>query len=327
MAVAFCDNAKPKPVESYPEQEFRARERPNLVSIMNSQHVFGQILSILNQTGLTPQLLAEDNVTLFLPTNDALNKLPPGYLANLRANPQKLEEILSYHVVTTQVPRLYNDLEMMSMSNKPVRVNQYGTVNFYAVEGVKVTSFGQHAKNGYVYGIDGLLTPPEGDIIDIIINRPDMRTLSSLISKAGIMDRIKNDHNMTIFAPTDDAFASLNPAVLQYLEYSPNTIRDILMYHIIDRQSLYSIGWRHTMTFSTADGHNDPLMIIERGDDVWVNNAKITEKDISADNGVLHVIDDTLIPIRVTLEIENQGINLRVPRPTAAATTPAPIQI
>ncbi|RUS69093.1 hypothetical protein EGW08_023142, partial [Elysia chlorotica] len=87
---------------------------------------------------------------------------------------------------------------------------------------------------------------------------------------------------------------------------------DVLLYHVVERITLYSIGMRHTLTFHTADQGRDNLMVLEdfATGDIMVNTAKIVKKDISATNGVIHVIDEVLVPARVLLKIEEQGITI-----------------
>ena len=71
--------------------------------------------------------------------------------------------------------------------------------------------------NGFVHGIDGLMTPPTGDIVSILSSRPDMKVFSSLINKAGLVDVINKDRNITVFAPTDASFSQLPATVIPYL--------------------------------------------------------------------------------------------------------------
>jgi len=287
----------------------RPHVQPNLVTALGKIGGFGQILGILNSTGLTRTLLAEPEMTVFLPNNDALARLPPGALDALIADPQKLEDTLSYHVVRDTATKLRNDMELTSITGKPIRINTYGLNHKMSAEGVEITKTGIRVANGVVHVIGGIMTPPEGDIVDIILNRPDMTKLRQLLSDADLVTAIKNDHNMTLFAPNDAAFSQLDQKVLDYFGYNPETLKEVLLYHVISRQTLYSIGMRHTMTFATADGHHDNVMLIERGDEIFVNHARVMEKDISADNGVIHVVDQVLVPIRTILEIENQGLN------------------
>ncbi|KAK3784094.1 hypothetical protein RRG08_060521 [Elysia crispata] len=96
------------------------------------------------------------------------------------------------------------------------------------------------------------------------------------------------------------------------LFFNDSFSRDVLLHHVVDRKTLYSIGMRHTLTYLTADQGHDYLMILEdfATGDIKVNTACIVQKDISATNGIIHIIDEALVPARVLLKIEEQGITI-----------------
>ncbi|XP_012941409.1 transforming growth factor-beta-induced protein ig-h3 [Aplysia californica] len=219
-------------------------------------------------------------MTLFAPTDEALAKVPAQDLAALTADPQKLAQVLSYHAVgdtAFKVRGRTNDKVLTAVSGQPVRVNLYNILHVASAEGVKITERDIHVDNGYVQGIDGIMVPPEGDIVDLVTKRSDMKTLGLLLSKAGLIDVIK----------------------------------DTLLYHVVNRLTLYSVGMRDSMTFTTADRKHDRVMLIDDGSgDIFLNHAKVTEKDISATNGVIHVLDEVLVPISVLLKIEEAGLSL-----------------
>ncbi|XP_012941416.1 transforming growth factor-beta-induced protein ig-h3-like [Aplysia californica] len=287
---------------------------PDLVTVLANKGHYSVILGLLNSTGLLNQLLAAPQMTLFAPTDEALAKLPPQELTALQADPQRLTQVLSYHAVTGlsfEVKGRNNDKVLSSSSGQPIRINVYPIVHAYSAEGVKISEKDIQVANGYVQGIDGIMVPPEGDIIDLLAKRPDMKTLTSLLKTAGLVNTIKADHNITVFAPTDAAFAKLSPPVLTYLQDNPGALAEVLLYHVVARKTLYSIGMRQAMSFPTADSHHDSLMLIEDSNgDIYLNHAKLLEVDHSATNGVLHVIDDVIVPIRIILAIEGAGLSL-----------------
>merc|ERR1712154_696469 len=148
-----------------------------------------------------------------------------------------------------------------------------------------------------------------GDIVELINNNPNTTVLAKLIA-------ISADSNQTLFAPTDAAFSHLDDQALTYLQNNANALKQVLLYHLVPKTTLYSIGMRHAMTFETADsaGHHDfnNLMLIEdpNNDDVYLNHAKVSKADISATNGVIHLLDDVLVPTDVLIQIEDQGLHL-----------------
>jgi len=289
----------------------------DLVTTLTNDGNYTRILYLLGEAGLLPTLLAAPNVTLFLPTDEAINRVPVDVINDLSTSNQ-LKDVLLYHAVTTeqhQIRHRDNDAVLTSANGKPIRINLYDKPNrVHTAEGVKVVDEDIRVTNGWVHGIDGIMTAPAGNIVDIIANRTDMTTLTALLKMANLTDKIRADHNITVFAPTDDAFAKLPAEVTSYLTDPANAgaLKQILLYHVVPKTTLYSIGMRHAQEFPTADKGHDNLMLLEDfiSDDVYINRVLVTEKDISATNGVLHVLDGVQIPTRILISLERHGLNL-----------------
>jgi len=280
------------------------------VAVIADEGKYNTITSLLNSAGLIDTLKAATNLTLFLPTDDAMAKVPKATLDSLQADPAKLSALLQYHATTEQAFRIrgkQNDMVLNSVSGQPIRINQYGG-HVTSAEGVQIVQPNLQVANGYVHGIDGVMTPPEGNLVDIVAGRSDLTTLTSLLTAAGLIDVVKNDMNITVFAPSDAAFAKVDAAVLKFLQNSTDDLKEVLLYHVINKNTLYSVGMHHALTFSSAD-HNAKIMTIEDGSGhIFINQAKVSERDISADNGVLHIIDDVLIPTKIFVKIQAAGL-------------------
>lgn len=123
-------------------------------------------------------------------------------------------------------------------------------------------------------------------------------TFSSLIDAAGVADELSGTGPFTVFVPTDEAFAKLDPAVLAALQDPANVevLRSILRFHVVEGNWYSSVivdGEQPTLEgsaveFSTVGG-------------VTVSGANIVTADIPASNGVVHAIDAVLVPPSVDL--------------------------
>jgi len=123
-------------------------------------------------------------------------------------------------------------------------------------------------------------------------------TFSSLIDAAGMADELKGTGPFTVFVPTDDAFAEVDPAVLAALQDPANVevLRSILRFHIVEGNWYANVivdGEQPTLEgsmveFSTVGG-------------VTVSGAGVATADIPASNGVVHAIDAVLVPPTVDL--------------------------
>jgi len=277
------------------------RPAGDLETVLSHKPHYSMLLGLLRSSGLLDTLKQAPALTLFAPTNAALSAIPNDQFNDLKNDASKLAHLLKYHAtnVAFHTGRNTNDRVLNSMDgNKPIRINVYKTLHVQSAEGVNITENDIRISNGFVQGIDGVMSPPEGDAIDVINADPNLTTLAALIHQAGLEAAIRADKNITVFAPTNAAFAQLTDEALTYLQNSPQALQEVLLYHVVKKTTLYSIGMRNAMTFETADKHRDQLMLIENqdGDEFYLNNAKVSAADISATNGVVHQLDGVLVP-------------------------------
>ena len=127
------------------------------------------------------------------------------------------------------------------------------------------------------------------DLVDTAIAAGDFTTLVSALQAADLEEKLRSAGPFTIFAPTDEAFAALPAEMLD----DPDIVFDILLYHVIDGAFMAS-DISEVETLTTLLG--DDLIFTLAGGEVKVNEANITTSNIAATNGVIHVIDQVLLP-------------------------------
>jgi phosphate transport system substrate-binding protein len=140
-------------------------------------------------------------------------------------------------------------------------------------------------------------------IAQLAAETPELSTLVSLVEAAGLTDVLNsNDVQLTVFAPTNDAFAALPDFVVDYVTSDVELLTRVLTYHVIagavtsDMVSPMSVDSME-MTAVGADATGSQLTInVDAEGNVWVDNAKVVITDIIASNGVVHVIDTVLVP-------------------------------
>jgi len=125
---------------------------------------YTQILYLLQKAGLIDTLLKATDITLFLPTDAAMARVSPQTINDLSMNQTALVDLLSYHAVVGTAEKIGhhdNDKDLTSCNNKPIRINIYNSpIRVRSAEGIKVTDEDIHVANGYVHGIDGIMTAP-----------------------------------------------------------------------------------------------------------------------------------------------------------------------
>ncbi|WP_414517296.1 fasciclin domain-containing protein [Nostoc sp. PCC 9305] len=149
-------------------------------------------------------------------------------------------------------------------------------------------------------------TPGGTDIVSLAASSSSFTTLTSLLKTAGLADILQQPGPYTVFAPTNDAFAALPAATLQQLEQPENreALVKILRYHVVPgavTASQLSAG-----ELTTDEGRPVNIQIDSANSQVSVNNARVLQADVKASNGVIHAINQVLIPPDVNISQLNQ---------------------
>uniref|UniRef100_A0A8W8L0B9 FAS1 domain-containing protein n=1 Tax=Magallana gigas TaxID=29159 RepID=A0A8W8L0B9_MAGGI len=257
------------------------------------------LISLVKQAGLADALLSGE-YTIFAPTNAAFSKLPQSVLDGLQRDTTALANILKYHVVKGSIHKAdaSNELQLETLAGTKIRFNIYNHNNVVTVEGSKITHFDLTASNGMVHVIDTVMMPPTGSIVDLVAGNSHLSTLLSLVQSAGLAGALQGD-GLTVFAPTDAAFNKLDTHVLDNLKSHPQLLKEILEYHVVPHTE-YSAGLYNREHLRTLDSHHDIIRLGVSSTNGVVLNRKshVTQADISATNGVVHIIDHVLIPAR-----------------------------
>ncbi|WP_050931560.1 fasciclin domain-containing protein [Aestuariivita boseongensis] len=136
------------------------------------------------------------------------------------------------------------------------------------------------------------------NIVEIAASDPNFSTLVAAISAAGLADTLSGPGPFTVFAPTNAAFNALPAGTVDNLLLPENvdTLRSILTYHVVPGQvtSDQLIGQR--LDVATVQGGTVRIDAANKLGTVKVNDATVTQADIIASNGVIHVIDKVLLP-------------------------------
>jgi len=133
------------------------------------------------------------------------------------------------------------------------------------------------------------------NIVETASTNDDFETLVTAVVAAGLDGTLSDESaEFTVFAPTDDAFAALDPVFLTNLvENDTATLASILTYHVVSG-SVMSTDLSDGMSVATVQGSTIDIKI-ENGK-VFINEAEVILADIQCSNGVIHVIDQVIVP-------------------------------
>jgi transforming growth factor-beta-induced protein len=276
---------------------------------------FTTLLAAATAAGLDDELAdcSFGPVTLFAPTNAAFAALPDGTLDALLADPAALAEVLKYHLLpgvvkAADLPASGSSVELTTVQGKTITIAVSASgVSINGVAMVIETDY--DACNGVIHVIDAVLVPPADEepecqtIAEIAAADGRFTTLLAAAGIAGLDDELadKDFGPVTVFAPTDAAFAALKEALgdeaWDALLADPDTLADVLLYHIVSGKVYAAdvLGFAEPTPVKTLLGQD---IVIEVTDDGVVINgvALVIQTDIEACNGVIHVIDAVLVP-------------------------------
>ncbi len=133
------------------------------------------------------------------------------------------------------------------------------------------------------------------DIVDTAVAAGDFNTLVAAVQAAGLVDTLKGDGPFTVFAPTDEAFAALPAGTVDSLLKPENRaqLQAILAYHVVPGKVM-AIDVADGTSAATVQGSTVAFVVADGS--VKVNGSNVTAADITASNGVIHVIDTVLLP-------------------------------
>ncbi|MGB5987751.1 MAG: fasciclin domain-containing protein [Desulfobacterales bacterium] len=133
------------------------------------------------------------------------------------------------------------------------------------------------------------------DIVDTAASAGSFNTLVAAVEAAGLVETLKGEGPFTVFAPTDEAFAKLPEGTLDDLLKPENKdkLAGILTYHVVSGKVMAAdvIGMD-----SAATVNGKALTVSQKDGSVFVDGAMVTQTDVKASNGVIHVIDAVVLP-------------------------------
>ncbi len=245
------------------------------------------------------------DLTVFAPTNDAFAALGDTLQAALDDPSGLLTDVLAYHVLGESLTgeELVHAGSATTLGGADVTVEVRDGNVF--INDAQVVIADVEASNGIVHVIDAVLLPPAPEpepqtIAEIAAGNEDLSTLVTALgvaSEAGPIDflgAVSDPHaDLTVFAPTNDAFAALGDTLQAALDDPSGLLTDVLAYHVLG-ESLTGEELVHAGSATTLGGADVTVEV--RDGNVFINDAQVVIADVEASNGIVHVIDAVLLP-------------------------------
>jgi transforming growth factor-beta-induced protein len=288
FVFSSCEKEEDPPMNPGPDP------LPSIAAIASDNADFSILVEALAKANLVSTLDGAGTFTVFAPDNNAFSDLfadlGVGGIEDLSA--ETLTPILLYHVLgETKSSSMITEGYYSSLSPAQGRTaSMYiGTSDGVSINGdASVTSPDIEASNGVIHAIDAVLLPPT--VVDIASKNDNFETLVAAVVGAELAETLSDPNGtFTVFAPTDDAFAALGMDV-------PSDLTPILLYHVLG-SAVYSDQISSSI-ISSLNADNPEIVVEASEMGVYLNgSAKVVATDIVGTNGVIHVIDQVILPI------------------------------
>lgn len=259
---------------------------------------FERLVAALEVSGLDAALDGNQRFTVFAPTDAAFEQLPTDALRSLLLLPEKaddLELILLHHVfagdlLAADVVQLDN---FATLSDQRLDVSVEPSGVFLDDARIVVTDI--PCSNGVIHVIDRVLMPNTSTILETAIDAGGFETLAFAVQAADLFDTLQGPGPFTVFAPTNDAFASVPVQILRRLLFPDNQplLQRVLTFHVVPGR-LYAEDVVQMGSLTTLQGSTLDVQVVNG--EVFVGGAKVVLADLEARNGNIHVIDGVLVP-------------------------------
>lgn len=294
----------------------KTEDNPNLLptpqtiaTMVTSNGKLTLLTAAVNRAGLATTLAGTGPFTVFAPSDDAFRAAGFADAAAINAVPvATLSNILLYHVVSgtavaaADIPAGQTAVPTSVSGNAPIYVNKAGSV--VSVNNAKVTQADVRASNGIIHVIDGVLMPPAGNVLQVVVADTSLSLLTAAAVRGGaaVTSALGGTTPITVFAPTNAAFRAAGFADTSAINKAPvATLTAVLTNHVVAPARAYSptlvngpITTFGNGSVTVAVGSNNAITLLSKGNGTAAAN--VTKANINATNGVIHKIDKVLLP-------------------------------
>ena len=279
----------------------------SIVDIVVSNPNFSILRSAVVKADIVNDL-QQSNLTVFAPDNDAMQAsgITQAVVDALPAS--DLAFIVKYHVLGASITsgQLVTGLtDGTTLIGRSLFVSK--NANGVFANGIRVKQADISARNGVIHVVERLLTPPAGNLAEVAIASPSHKRLVQAVVKCNLVSALTGTNRLTVFAPTDAAFAAAgfdSTAIANASPATVNVLRNVILFHVVP--SVYvAADIQEGLTLETAfPGAAGPVLTFSLSGGAKVRGngnpsgvfANITAANLPATNGMIHVVDRVLLP-------------------------------
>ncbi|PZC51448.1 fasciclin domain-containing protein [Mesotoga sp. TolDC] len=265
----------------------------DILSTLHDVEQLSTLTEMVQVAGLDDLLSGPGPFTLFAPNDSAFLQLPNKTAEDLSNNLSFMRRVLLFHIVRgslcSQV--IVQNPELETLLGQSLAIDSRGGIR---VDGSTMVVRDIQASNGTIHVVDSVIFPrEEPDIAQVMRNTGILDVAISAFEETAVVDALKGEGPMTVFVPSDVAFARIPRETMEALLSDMEWLREVLLYHI--SEGLFATG---DLIFEnelrSLQGEIIEVKVAESG--LCVQNTLISVPDIEARNGIIHVIDHVMFP-------------------------------
>ena len=277
-----------------------------LSSLMQEKNVtiFKRLLEV---TGLDNKFDDMDNVTVFAPTDKALQstkwaKMLEESPDQLKDN-QELIDFLNYHIAQPMIKTCDLQEQLMpTVGGDKVRINLYSThalfsnvMNRATVNCARLVHFDDESCGSVLHQVDKPLQPAKQNLLEVLESNPNYSKFLELVRMANLTDLLaKPEGDYTLLVPKNDAFEELEESLPKDESELENLIKTHIVDDVVCCAGIIPTNWPFVRSIESLNGHH---LRITRDRRPKIQNAGVTKCDTIASNGIIHEVNDIIVPL------------------------------
>jgi uncharacterized surface protein with fasciclin (FAS1) repeats len=283
----------------------------NIVETAVAAGNFTTLIAALQATDLDVALAdADASFTVFAPTDDAFALIGEETIATLLANTDVLSEILLQHVVEGEVSSVtaftLNGVSAETLSTNLIPIAINSATDSLTFGGANIVVKDIYTTNGVIHVIDMVVVgdvevpAPNMSIVDVAVENGNFTTLVAALQATGLDSVLADlDTDFTVFAPTDAAFALLGDEAIAALLNDADALSNILLYHVVSGATVLqdaAVAKAQSDDKMVSMANEQMASLSLSGSTLYINKSAVSAANVMADNGVIHVVDQVILP-------------------------------
>ncbi|MBN2253383.1 MAG: fasciclin domain-containing protein [Kosmotogaceae bacterium] len=265
----------------------------DILSTLHDVEQLSTLTQMVQTAGLDDLLSGPGPFTFFAPEDSAFRQLPGSTAEDLSNNRSFMRRVLLFHIVRGNLCSsiIVQNPELETLLGQSLAIDSRGGIR---VDGSTIVVRDIQASNGTIHVIDSVIFPSEEpDIAQVMRNTGILDVAMSAFEETAVVDALKDEGPITVFVPSDVAFARIPRETREALLSDQEWLREVLLYHI--SKGLFTTG-DLILENEVRSLQGEIIEVKATQSGLGMQDTLIIVGDIEARNGIIHIIDHVMFP-------------------------------